>query len=355
MSIRRFLIFVGFVCCLQTRGYSATGSEGASFLDIPVGGRPAALGSAYSAMTEDAYAPFYNPAGLGFLKSTQLAGQHLSYLESIRVEAVSLVHPIKEGTAIGLAGQYLASGDLDALDNTGVPTGTFNVHYGGYTLAAGRRVTERLAVGANVKFVESKISDVSAHAFAADLGVLFRPVHEWNVSAGFANLGSRLKFLEQADALPLRSYVGTSWQPNTACRWSVEGVYSGTGLVSARAGLEWRPMDLLAIRTGYRTDTIKKNSAMAGFSTGLGLRFWGQEFDYAWVPYGDLGDTQYFSLLIRFGHDVEERRNLILYQKVHPHRQAHAEPNAVDLEYEQLLQILNYDSSFRSAQNPTER
>jgi hypothetical protein len=40
---------------------------------------------------------------------------------------------------------------------------------------------------------------------------------------------------------------------------------------------------------------------MAGVAAGVGLRLWGQDFDYAWVPFGDLGTTQYFSLVLRFG------------------------------------------------------
>src|SRR5205807_3632641 len=74
--------------------YAGVGTEGAAFLNIPVGAGPAALGSAYSALAADAYAPTYNPGGLGFLPSTQLSGQHLSYLDSNHYEYLSFVHPL---------------------------------------------------------------------------------------------------------------------------------------------------------------------------------------------------------------------------------------------------------------------
>src|SRR4029077_14185720 len=54
-----------------------SGSEGASFLELPVGARPAALGSAYTMLAEDAYAPVWNPAGLAFLDNPQFAGMHM--------------------------------------------------------------------------------------------------------------------------------------------------------------------------------------------------------------------------------------------------------------------------------------
>src|SRR5262245_22944582 len=62
--------------------YAGAGTEGASFLDIPVGAGPAAMGSAYTALANNAYAPVWNPAGLGMLRGNELAGQHVSYLES---------------------------------------------------------------------------------------------------------------------------------------------------------------------------------------------------------------------------------------------------------------------------------
>src|SRR5437667_2673186 len=80
---------------------ASSGTEGASFLDIPVGAGPAALGSAYSALATDAYAPTWNPAGLGPLENNQVAGQHLSYLESIYYEHASFVHPLGKGRGVG--------------------------------------------------------------------------------------------------------------------------------------------------------------------------------------------------------------------------------------------------------------
>ncbi len=86
--------------------FASSGEEGAAFLDIPVGAGPAAMGGAYSALANDAYAPTYNPAGLGFLDSTQLSGQHLSYIDSIAYEYLSFVYPMKKGKSLGVSAQY---------------------------------------------------------------------------------------------------------------------------------------------------------------------------------------------------------------------------------------------------------
>ena len=74
---------------------ASSGTEGAAFLDIPVGAGPAAMGGTYSALANDAYAATINPGGLGFLENAQFAGQHLAYLESVHYEYLSFAIPFR--------------------------------------------------------------------------------------------------------------------------------------------------------------------------------------------------------------------------------------------------------------------
>jgi len=177
------------------------------------------------------------------------------------------------------------------------------------------------------------------------------------------NMGSSLKFLTDGDSLPMAFKVGVAYRPNTHFLVSSEGVYEKDDVASFHTGAEWRPIEMLSLRMGYRTDTLKGLSPLAGFSTGLGLHMWGQEFAYAWMPYGDLGDTQYVSLLLHFGVDTEARRNLIQYQNIKKHRVVRNpdaqrgvrnrsnDDDATEPEYQQLMQLLSADD-VHSAQAP---
>src|SRR5947207_5625245 len=132
----RFRLIVG----ISLLGYpvcaaAASGTEGAAFLNIPVGGAPAAMGSAYTALAADAYAPVLNPGGLGFLESSQLAGYHLSYLETSHYDFASFAYRLSAGRALGVSAQYFGSGDIAGRDENAVPTGDFSAHYGAYSLA----------------------------------------------------------------------------------------------------------------------------------------------------------------------------------------------------------------------------
>ena len=281
----------------------ASGTEGASFLDIPVGGRPAALGGAYSALATDAYAPVWNAAGLGFLPSTQVSGMHLEYPASSAYEFASVVHPLGSGNGVGFAAQYFHLDQSTGRDANGNDIGSFTSHYGAYSLSFGHSFNKEFSIGAAVKLIDARIADVSARAVAADFGGLYRFNDHLAAAAVAANLGSRLTFLQQGDQLPQNYRLGVVYGPAKTVDVAVETAYAQTALVSGRFGVEWRPAAPIALRAGYRTDTTSRLSAVAGLTTGFGLAVAGQRFDYAWLPMGDLGQTHYFSVVLSFGKE----------------------------------------------------
>jgi len=331
--------------------YASSGTEGAAFLDIPVGAGPAAMGAAYTALANDAYAATYNPAGLGFLNSTQFSGQHLSYIDTIHYEylsfAVPLYHPgsvqaDRPTSSLGGSVQYLGTGDVAGMDQNGNPTGSISGSYASYNLSFGHSFSDKLSFGVTGKMINATLANVSANAYAADLGGMYKLQPNLNLAATLTNLGTKLTFLNEGDDLPLAFHLGAAYQPNTHFLITTEGVYPKTGLGSFHVGGEWRPIEMLALRMGYRTDTTQGLSALAGLSAGLGVDLWGQELAYAWLPYGDLGNTHYISLLMKFGEAERAKRNLIQYQHIKLHRTANSngsDDQAPDIQ--QLMELLN--------------
>ena len=61
----------------------AVGEAGAIFLLIAPGAGPAGTGEAQVAKADDAYASYYNPAGLGFLSGSEAAGMHVNWLPNL--------------------------------------------------------------------------------------------------------------------------------------------------------------------------------------------------------------------------------------------------------------------------------
>ena len=318
-SPRRLFLTLACLVLVSHRLHASAGTEGASFLDIPVGAGPAAMGSAYTALATNAYAPTSNPGGLGFLKGTEIAGQHLSYIQSIRYEHFGFVTPIGHDASVhrglGISVQDLGTGDItrtDVLNGSPVTgLGSFSSRWSAYNLSYGQTVTEKMALGITGKMIHASIDDVSASAYAVDAGSLYRWDERLSLATTVTNMGTKLKFLSEGDNLPMAAHVGAAYRPNQQWLVSMEGVYPRTGMASFHLGGQWQPIETVSLRAGYKTDTINGLNALAGLTAGFGLQVWGQELAYAWTPYGELGSAQYLSLLIRFGAPPEGRRNLI--------------------------------------------
>ncbi|MBI4424134.1 MAG: PorV/PorQ family protein [Elusimicrobia bacterium] len=290
--------------------FGFAGSEGASFLDIPVGGRPAGLGSAYSSLATDSHAAVWNPAGLGNLSQAEASVMHLSYLEGMSYESLGLAAPVGKAHGVGGTLQYFRAGSLSATDASGGSAGDFGGYFLSASLGYGRRLLPGLSVGAAGRLITAQIAGVGASAFAADLGALARPASRLRLSAVVANLGSGLRFLDESDPLPTQLRLGSALIVTRSVLVALEGVRAFRSDDSVHAGVEWRPVEPLAVRAGYRSDVTREAGSLSGVTFGTGLYWGGYSLDYAWVPLGDLGQAQYFSLGVRFGPVSDEAQKI---------------------------------------------
>ncbi len=248
------------------------------------------MGGAYAARATDVYGLIWNPAALARVEGWEVAGQHLNYLESINYEFAGLTIPVHKGTTLATGVQYLGSSDIQGTDNSGNLTGNFSSHYAAYSFALGQALNDLFSLGITGKWISAELSDTHASAYAADIGALYQASDRLALAATVTNIGSPLTFIDQSDSLPMAADVGISYSPAHHWNLSLDGVYQKTGMASAHAGVEWRPITVIALRAGYRTDTLRDLSALAGVSTGLAIHVLGQELSYAWIPMGELGE-----------------------------------------------------------------
>src|SRR2546428_6361855 len=76
------------------------------FMKIPIGARAIGMGGAFSAVTDDATAPYWNPAGMVFLPYREVVIQHAEQFGSLlNHDVASVVMPLKRE-----AGHLLAVG-----------------------------------------------------------------------------------------------------------------------------------------------------------------------------------------------------------------------------------------------------
>jgi hypothetical protein len=158
-----------FVFSQNDGGYSS------SFLLRNQGARPVAMAGAYTAVSNEPGAIFYNPAGIGFLSDVPLVNSSVSMIGLGRNQtSLSWAQQIYPNFGMGLAFNSFSGGSFMGRDIKGVPTVELSDFQFCMSLAAAYRI-EFMSMGANIKFINSSLngSPTSASGVALDVGTKF--------------------------------------------------------------------------------------------------------------------------------------------------------------------------------------
>ncbi|OGR81378.1 MAG: hypothetical protein A2902_04915 [Elusimicrobia bacterium RIFCSPLOWO2_01_FULL_64_13] len=331
------LAFFAFGSVLHAAfGAKSAGTSGAAFLKIGAGARPTAMGRAFTAVADDANTIGWNPAGLGTLKEkNEFVAMRAELFQDLNYNFFAFAHPTKKwGTiAVGLNNLNVTGIEQRSAD-TDNPDSTFSSNDSAYTMAYASKIQlERLGfapfvegsglyAGGGLKLIRQTLAGETANSVAADLGLLYR-LDNRPLSFGFAvqNLGSSSKFKRTSDPLPLTLKFGSSYRFGENWKWSgvpnwEQSVKNGF-LVAADVnsprdndpsfhfGSEftygWTDVMASSVRAGYETGKARQyDSTATGVSAGAGFTYKLFTFDFAWVPFGDLGDTFRYSVKLRF-------------------------------------------------------
>ena len=157
------------------------------FLQIEPDSRAAGMGMANVAVADNAYAPFWNPAGLAGQQGTEVSFTHAPWLPALGAnlsyEHLSAKHGLGGLGTIGGHLTYFDLGTQTATDETGFELGTFSSYEVALGLSYGYPVTENLSVGTGARFIYSNLtggtdvagaSTSAGTSFGVDLGVKYR-------------------------------------------------------------------------------------------------------------------------------------------------------------------------------------
>jgi hypothetical protein len=292
------------------------GTAGAQFLKLGAGARAGGMADSFAALADDSYAAYYNPAGLTQLKGTEFAGSHTSLFQGISYEVMDFAVPFgrEEGycrNAIAAGVYYLSVGDIELrTSDTTEPIGTFGASDGAYALSYAHAFDRRFSVGLTGKYIAQNIYSYNARSFAADAGALYqvnpdgsRPV---SVAAVIKNMGSSSGgyVAGNSDPLPLGMTLAGAWRMFPK-RFSLDleaTKYRDTDIFASLGGEYTYPFNdriSAALRFGY--SSVRKDiDGLNGVALGGGISFYKASFDFAWQPFGVLGDTFHYSLIVRF-------------------------------------------------------
>lgn len=286
------------------------GSTGAAFLELGIGARAAAMGNAMTAWADDVYGMHFNPAGIAGGRRRQIGFTHNTLVLDLDYNYLAYLHPLHDEAAFAISGLHVDLGAVDRYEIDGgraVPLGKATGHDLALSGTYARQVTDWLDLGLTVKFINSSLDRHNAQAVAVDLGTRWHPpVPGLTLGLSLLNLGTRMKFVARQEELPLTLRAGVGFRSATE-RWGLAGdvIYVKNQDLEGAIGAEfWAVPNILALRAGANSAA----DVASGLSVGAGFLWADLGVDYAYVPFGDLGDQHLISLAYQFGPDRGERR-----------------------------------------------
>ncbi|MDD5208024.1 MAG: PorV/PorQ family protein [Elusimicrobiales bacterium] len=307
----RALLLAAILLGQGPRLYAAQ-SSAAQFLNLGFGARALGMGEAYTAVADDISCVYYNPAGL----AAGPEGRELSFSHAFHIQdtAVSQVGFMRRPYAAAIT--YFSAGEMEGRDASAALTGNFTARDVAVQVSRGFKLGP-LDAGISGKIISQKIKSSGATSFAGDFGLLYRfKGTPYSAGVSLVNFGTKVKFEEESFPLPMKFKAGVAAKMAAAhMLLALDAEFPNDGPAAVRFGAEYRGLDGIALRLGYRTttsgqrdailgrgfgDSVSGVAGMYGFFAGAGLVYSAFTLDYALLPYGELGTAHRFSVGMKF-------------------------------------------------------
>ncbi|MBU0579832.1 MAG: hypothetical protein KKA19_01535, partial [Candidatus Margulisbacteria bacterium] len=165
-------------------------------MDRFTGTRAMAMGGAFVAIADDLSAPYWNPAGLGLIKSHQLGTTYMSLFEMADRLSIDGVYHLKDYQG-SLGINYVQEGmqnipKTENMGGTGIQIGSFDEYKRAFNLGFGQEFQRNLYWGSNLRFLYNSLDTEIAYGGSWDLGFLWDTDHTLYVGIVARNIFSRL-------------------------------------------------------------------------------------------------------------------------------------------------------------------
>jgi hypothetical protein len=279
-----------------------SGKNGLAFLKNDIGARAAAMGGAFTAISKDANAAYWNPAGLAASASNSLLFMHNESFLDVRQEFAAIKF---------ISGKHNFALSLNVMNIPGikiygeVPSDEPHGESDAINFSAGLSYATTInnwQIGITAKTLFEKYYINSASGWAFDFGIYKKDLLQ-NIDFGFTvqNMG-KMSPLDQIETpIPLIVRSGVVWYLpfeffESKSLISADLRYINNETLYEHVGMEINIKEIFSVRGGF----VFGKEAM-NFTTGLGINFKEYHLDYAFVPFKyDLGNTHQISFRMNF-------------------------------------------------------
>ena len=307
-----FRIWIFGICLgfsFWSLGFSS-GTLASTSLDptmLGMGARALSMGRSCVANPADVNSIFVNPANAAKVKDWAVTSMYTSLLEDdIKYTMLGGAKKARIGSIDGtFALSYMAgmSSGIEPTtkdaDSRVVNNGSnFDYNNSVINLVYGQEINKDLSLGGALKLFSKNFSgQASGSGVDMDLGLLYSPQEKLNLGLAVQNfLPMGLSWSTGAkEDVAMLIKAGLDYKINDNLLVLADANLSPMAL---HAGVEWKPVNMLALRAGLENVSTGNSIKTTNISAGLGLSFGGAQIDYAYFKDGNLdaNTTHFFTI-----------------------------------------------------------
>jgi hypothetical protein len=283
-----FLVVLSSMALVQAQ---ITTTTAVPFLLIAPDSRASGMGETGVAIADNAWAVYWNPAGLAFQHGSELGLTHTNWLPGLGLSDIWIAHvaykqPVEElDGVVGAQLTYLNLGEFTQTTALGpTPVGTWSAYEMAIAITYSTKLTEALGIGTSARLVYSHLADFGtakesgrgvATGFCFDVGLMYRPItiRELSLGMNIANIGPKLTYIDkaQADPLPMNLRLGVAYNILQSEYNNILCTAEASRLLVNRYGAESDEF-YKAFFTTWTNGNISEQ--LRRFTSSLGLEYW---------------------------------------------------------------------------------
>jgi len=322
------LLFI--ICFLQNVLAASKAKYAGEFIAIGIGGRALGLGGAYTALTTDITAGYWNPAGLASLLYPQISLMHDErFAGLVNYDYGAVAVPMGPSSTLALSVIRLGVDNIPntqyaGVDENGNPLPPdqwqsasrldpnrityFNSADWAIYISYAKKYDDKLSIGANLKYIRRDMGSASADGIGFDAAVKYLPFENFILGGNFQDVTTTLIAWNTGTnelitpTLKLGSaYFIDAFSGRFAPAFDVDvrfenrkfasNAHLGAVSFDFHGGVEFDYRNVVALRVGY--------SDIGSLNFGVGIHLPKFDIDYAFAKFNSqdqLGNTHRISL-----------------------------------------------------------
>ena len=269
---------------------NASGTASNLFLKMDFNPRSSALSGAFTAVSNDENALFYNPAGLAAISKGSIGLNHTQWYEDIKVDNLTFGYNWDRKFGVAISAAHLWMPSIQGKDAVGQDTKMINVSSSILQMGFGYKIHPSFYAGLSFKYFRDDLAGYVADGYAFDAGLmmyLFMPGLSFGASV--QNVGSKIQYDTRQESIPLSYRAGLAYKiRGLDLRFSVDAVKSFDTDFRFASGIEYSFNRTFYMRLGNQF--LRGQNLQPSY--GLGLRFDDKyNLAYTFVGHENLGYT----------------------------------------------------------------